>query len=206
MAISIMKLGLITALAFGPRAAWAGECPAGAAPFPGDMANSGRQQYANLFDISYYDTYKVIHYSDTLGTYKSSHSTKAGERIPDIVLWQCGTTRPSLGSPGIDDASARYFEIPIQKATLPLAISLPQFELLSVTEKIYAMDFSYVSSACAQLMEECVPSLHVTKDDENYSAIAAVEPGSVVFTDSFGQTATNTDWDVGTRAASILRS
>jgi len=196
MVFSIQKLVFIVALALSPRAASAGECPAGAAPFPSDMANSGRQQYANLFDISYYDTYKVIHYSDTLGTYNSFHPTKAGERIPDIVLWQCGTTKPSFGSTGIDDAFARYFEIPIQKATLPLAVSLPQFELLSVTENIYAMDFAYVSSACAQLMEVCEPSLHVSSADENYSRIAAEEPGSVVFTDSFGTGYTNTDWDV----------
>ncbi|CAK0875539.1 unnamed protein product [Prorocentrum cordatum] len=196
MAISVQKIRLVAALALSPWVASAGECPVGAAPFPSGMASAGRQQYANLFDISYYGTYKVVHFSDTLGTYKSSHPTKANERIPDIVLWQCGTTKPAFGSPGIDDAFARFFEIPIQRATLPLAISLPQFELLSVTEKIYAMDFTYVSSACAQLMEECVPSLHVTSSDDNYSAIAAVEPGSVVFTNSFGTGYTNTDWDV----------
>ena len=193
MALSTQKLGLVAVLALSPLAALAGDCPPGAAPFPSNMSNSGRQQYANLFDISYYNTYKVIHYSDTLGNYTSNHP-KANERIPDIVLYQCGTTQPSFGSPGIDDAFARYFEIPIQKATLPWSGPLPHFELLSTTETIYAMDFSDVSSACAQLMEECVPSLHITRFDEDYATIAA--NNSVVFTGPLAIGFTNTDWDV----------
>lgn len=179
-------------LAICQRAVLATDCPAGAAPFPSDLANTGTVQHANLFSVTYHDTYKVISYSPTLSTYAASHPNKPGESIPEIVLYQCGTPKPEPTDAGISGSGVRFFEIPLQRATLPWAGALPFFELLSVTEHIFSMDFTYVSSSCAQLMEECLPSLHVSQYES--ASVAANE--SVVFTDSFGTGASHTAWDV----------
>jgi len=181
-------------LALCPRAALAGECPSGVTPFPSHLADTGTTSYANLFDVTYHGSYKVIKYSQTLSFYSSSHPTKAGEPIPEIVLYQCGTPRPEFSDKGITTSGARYFEIPIQRATIAWGGSLPFFELLSVTEAIHLIDMSSIASPCAQLLEKCMPGIHMSQYDPNFSATAS--NNSVVFTDSFGTGYSNTDWDV----------
>jgi len=175
------------------------ECPAGAKPFPTDLAGKGRVDYANLFDIHYYGTYKVITFSPTLATYKSFHPTKAGEPIPPIVLYQCGTTRPSFGDAGVSTSAIRFFEIPIRRATVAWGGALPFFEMLGVTEFIHAIDMTFISAPCAQLMEVCEPGIHMKGGADEFKAHhkrMTPSNGSVVFTDSFGTGFSNSTWDI----------
>jgi hypothetical protein len=60
----------LLALAIKPLLLLAADCPAGAKPFPASLAGSGKQDHANLFDITYHETYKVINVNPTLATYK----------------------------------------------------------------------------------------------------------------------------------------
>ena len=145
-----------------PELSLAGQCPAKAKPFPPDLVGKGKVDHANLFDITYFGSYKVITFSPTLATYKSYHPTKAGKPIPPIVLTQCGTPKPSFGDPGVVTSAARFFEIPLTRATLAWGGPLPFFEMLSLTELIHAIDMTYISSPCAQLMEICEPGIHMT--------------------------------------------
>jgi hypothetical protein len=187
------------ALAMCPQLLLAGTCPAGAKPFPPNLAGTGKVDFANLFDIDYYGTYKVITFSKTLATYKSYHPSKAGKAIPPIVLYQCGTTKPSYGDTGVSSSDVRFFEIPIPRATLAWGGALPFFEMLGVTEFIHAIDMTYISAPCTQLMEKCEPGIHMTGGStEMKSHHQAMTPsnGSVVFTDSFGTGFSDSDWDV----------
>jgi hypothetical protein len=155
--------------------------------------------FANLFDIDYHGTYKVIHFNPTLAKYKSYHPTKAGQSIPPIVLHQCGTTRPSFGDAGVMTSEARFFEIPIQRATLAWGGAVPFFEMLGVTEFIHAIDMTYISAPCTQLMEVCEPGIHMKGGSAEMKAHhqqMTAANGSVVFTDSFGTGFSDSKWDV----------
>jgi len=162
-------------------------CPVGAKPFPSSKANLGQINYANLFSITYYSNYKVIEYSSTLSSYDSGYhpeQSMKGEKIQPFVLYQCGITRrPTYSDIGISP-TARFFEIPIQKAALGWGGPLPFFELLSVTEAINLVDLSYITSPCAQLLENCTPGIHMPNSNANWSSTA--NKNEVVFTDSFG--------------------
>jgi hypothetical protein len=150
--------------------------------------------HANLFDITYYGTYKVITFSSTLAAYKSYHPTKAGQPIPPIVLYQCGTEKPQHMQ-----SDVRFFEIPIQRATLAWGGALPFFEMLGLTKFIHAIDMTYISSPCAQLIEVCEPGIHMKGGSAEFKAYhQSMTPsnGSVVFTDSFGTGFSNSVWDV----------
>eukprot|EP00401_Gymnodinium_catenatum_P074628 CAMPEP_0117503382 /NCGR_PEP_ID=MMETSP0784-20121206/24302_1 /TAXON_ID=39447 /ORGANISM="" /LENGTH=571 /DNA_ID=CAMNT_0005298699 /DNA_START=307 /DNA_END=2023 /DNA_ORIENTATION=+ len=174
-------------------------CPAGAKPFPPELAGKGRVDHANLFDIMYYGTYKVITFSSALATYKSYHPTKAGEPIPPIVLYQCGTTKPSFGDSGVMTSDVRFFEVPIPRATLASGGALPFFEMLGVTDFIHAIDMTYISAPCAQLMEVCEPEIHMKGGSNEFKAhhqYMSSSNGSVVFTDSFGTGFSNSTWDI----------
>jgi len=190
---------VVLTLALCPQLLLAGDCPAGAKEFPADLSGAGRVDYANLFDITYYGTYKVITFSETLATYKSYHPTKAGEPIPPIVLHQCGATKPSFGDAGVSTSEARFFEIPIQRATLAWGGALPFFEMLGVTEFIHAIDMTFISAPCTQLMEECEPGIHMdggSAEMQAYHQDMSLSNGSVVFTDSFGTGFSDSTWDV----------
>jgi hypothetical protein len=148
------------------------------------MASQGKINYANLFSITYNDSYKVIEYSPTLSTYNSGYhpdNSMKGQAIPPLVLYQRGTQPPNLSD--VLNAT-RFFEIPIQKAALGWGGALPFFELLSVTEAISLIDLSYISSPCAQLLEECTPGIHMSSSNANWSSTAS--ESEVVFTDSWG--------------------
>jgi len=189
----------LLALAVCPPLLLAADCPAGAKPFPPDLAGKGRVDYANLFDITYYGTYKVITFNPTLASYQSYHPTKAGEPIPPIVLHQCGATKPSFGDAGVRTSKARFFEIPLKRATLAWGGPLPFFEMLGLTEFIHAIDMTYISSPCAQLLEVCEPGIHMRGESAEMKAhhqYMTPSNGSVVFTDSFGTGFSNSTWDV----------
>jgi len=188
----------VLALAMCPQLLQAA-CPAGAKPFPTNLADSGRVPYANLFDITYHGTYKVIEFNQALATYKSYHPSKSGQPIPPIVLYQCGTTKPSFGDTGITTSDARFFEIPIPRATLAWGGALPFFEMLGVTEFIHAIDMTYISAPCAQLMEKCEPGIHMKGGSAEMKAhhqYMTNSNGSVVFTDSFGTGFSDSKWDI----------
>jgi hypothetical protein len=188
----------LLALAIGPQQLLAASCPTGAKPFPPKLAGSGRVNHANLFDITYHNNYKVITFNPTIATYQ--HWTKSGNFIPPIVLYQCGTTKPSHGDDGVNSSEApRFFEIPIQRATLAWGGALPFFEMLGVTESIHAIDMTYIVSPCAQLMEECDPGIHLTGGSNEFKAhhkYMTPSNVSVVFTDSFDTGFSDSTWDV----------
>lgn len=190
---------MLLALAGCPQPAAAGECQAGAKPFPTDLVNKGIQAHANLFQIDYHGTYKVISFKSNLATYQSYHPSKAGQAIPPIVLHQCGTTKPSHGDAGITTSAARFFEIPIPRASLAWGGPVPFFEMLGLTEFVHAVDMTYVSAPCTQLMEQCSPSLHMKGGSAAFKAhhqFMTPANGSVVFTDSFGTGFSDSAWDV----------
>jgi len=162
-------------------------CPVGAKSFPSSKANLGKINYADLFSITYYSNYKVIEYSPTLSSYNSGYhpeQSMKGKQIQPFVLYQCGITRrPTYSDVGISP-SARFFEIPIQKAALGWGGPLPFFELLSMTEAINLIDLTYITSPCAQLLENCTTGIHMQNTNANWSSTA--KKSDVVFTDSFG--------------------
>jgi len=58
---------------------------------------------------------------------------------------------------------------------------------------------TYISSPCAQLMEECDASIHMKGGSDEFKAYhqyLVPENGSVVFTDSFGTGFSDSSWDV----------
>jgi len=173
-----------------------GDCPPGAKPFPSSLVGAGKISYANMFDIAYYDTYKVVTFSETLSKYRPSHPEASwqGQNIPPLVLYQCGTTRPSFGDDGITTSELRFFEIPVQKAAIGWTGPVPFFELLSVTETIGTIALTYVSSPCMQLLEECTPGVHVPNRDPNWATNAS--SNDVVFTDSWGTGWAGPDKDI----------
>ena len=186
----LLRYEAFLAFALCPQLLEAAACPAGAKPFPAHLSGSGNVSFANLFDIDYHGTYKVIHFHPTLAKYNSYHPTKAGQSIPPIVLHQCGTTKPSFGDAGVMSSDARFFEIPIPRATLAWGGPLPFFEMLGVTEFIHAIDMTYISAPCTQLMEVCEPGIHMKGGSAEMKAhhdYMTAANGSVVFTDSFGQ-------------------
>mmetsp|Transcript_97916 Transcript_97916/g.210018 ORF Transcript_97916/g.210018 Transcript_97916/m.210018 type:complete len:538 (-) Transcript_97916:97-1710(-) len=193
----------LLALAIYPQLLLAADCLPAAKASPAALAGTGKVDFANLFDITYYSTYKVITFASTLATYKSYHPTKAGQPIPPIVLYQCGTTKPAFGDPGLDSnlvsLETRFFEIPIQRASLSWGGALPFFEMLGLTEYIQKIDMTYISAPCVQLMEVCEPGIHMTGGSDEFKAHhQAMTPsnGSVVFTDSFGTGFSDSSWDV----------
>jgi len=188
---------LLTILALCLQPTWSSTCPTGARPFPSNFVNRGKINYANLFSITYYDTYKVVEYSSTLSKYSSSwhpETSLKGKNIPPFVLYQCGLSRrPTYSDKGISQ-SARFFEIPIRKAALSSGGPLPFFELLSVTEAINLIDLSYITSPCAQLLEYCTPGIHMKTSNATWSSTAS--NGDLVFTDSFGTGWAGPDKDI----------
>jgi len=114
-------------------------------------------------------------------------------------LYQCGTTKPSYGDTGVETSKARWFEIPIPRATLAWGGALPFFEMLGLTEFIHAIDMTYISAPCAQLMEVCEPGIHMKGESNEMMAhhkYMTPSNGSVVFTDSFGTGFSNSTWDI----------
>jgi iron complex transport system substrate-binding protein len=115
------------------------------------------------------------------------------------VLYQCGTTKPSTGDAGLKTSGARFFEIPLQKASLSWGGALPFFEMLGVAKFIHAIDMTYISSPCMQLMEKCEPGIHMKGGSEEFKKHhqdMTSADGSVVFTDSFGTGFSDSKWDV----------
>jgi len=170
-------------------------CPADAKPFttPAAAAQTGVVSLADLFTVTYYSTYKVVRYSNTLGIYKLGWPNGGGGRIPDLVLYQCGTDMPTTANNGVTDG-AYFFEIPIQRAALPFSGPLPFFEMLSVMGTIGQIDMRYVSSPCAQLLEVCTPGIHESTSSSNWSTHVA--DADAVFTDSWGSGFSNSSRDV----------
>ena len=114
-------------------------CPANAAPFtkPSDIGDAEVVRYANLFDIKYHETYKVIQYNPTLAKYQNSWQDPSmrGQKIRDIVLYQCGTTPPTSSFNDVPE-DALFFSVPVEKVALGWGGTLHFWELLSVTQSI----------------------------------------------------------------------
>ncbi|CAE7293791.1 unnamed protein product [Symbiodinium natans] len=163
-----------------------GDCPSWGKPFPSNLAGLDKISYADFFDVTYYDQYKVLEYSPVLSMYSSTwHPDPAlkGTSVPPIVLYQCGTTKPTTSSPGVP-SNARFFEIPVKKATVGSAVPLPFMELLGVTQSIDLLDISLTSSPCMQLMAQCFPEMHMKTSNATWSTRA--NQTDLLFTDAFG--------------------
>mmetsp|Transcript_48743 Transcript_48743/g.89916 ORF Transcript_48743/g.89916 Transcript_48743/m.89916 type:complete len:516 (-) Transcript_48743:104-1651(-) len=182
-------------MALSPLCTLADTCPAGAKAFttPAAASASGEITLADLFTVTYYSTYKVVSYSNTLGVYKGGWPNGAGGLIPDLVLYQCGTDMPTTANNGVTDG-AYFFEIPIQRAALPWTGVLHFFEMLSVTEAIGQIDMRYISSPCGQLLEVCTPGIHESTSSSNWRTHVA--DADAVFTDSWGSGFSNSSRDV----------
>jgi hypothetical protein len=174
-----------------------GGCAAGAKEFAQDpgVSTSGDVSYASLFSVSYHSTYKVVKYDPVLSKYKSSwpEASQRDTDIPDLVLYQCGTTKPTLSHNGISE-HARFYEIPLKSIALPWTGVLPFVEMLSATEAISLIDLTYITSPCAQLLEMCTPGIHSSIYGANWSSSS--QNAEVVFTDSFGTGWSNSSRDV----------
>eukprot|EP00971_Amphidinium_carterae_P069702 1379458-Amphidinium_carterae.1 len=54
-----------------------------------------------------------------------------------------------------------FFSVPIERAAVANPwVQLHFLELLSVTEQIKAIDMTFITSPCQQLLEVCNPSIH----------------------------------------------
>jgi len=168
-------------------------CPAGAKPFATPAADA--QVQSDLFTVTYYSTYKVVKYSGTLGQYKSGwpNVNERGAQIPDLVLYQCGTDKPTTSQTGVTDG-AHFFEIPIQRAALPWTGAMHFFEMLSLTGAISQIDMSYITSPCAQLLEVCTPGIHASAYSNSWTTHVA--SADAIFTDSWGVGFSNSARDV----------
>ena len=192
-------------------------CPANAAPFtkPSDIGDAEVVRYANLFDIKYHETYKVIQYNPTLAKYQNSWQDPSmrGQKIRDIVLYQCGTTPPTSSFNDVPE-DALFFSVPVEKVALGWGGTLHFWELLSVTESIQTIDMSYITSPCTQLLEVCTPGIHekiasygfLSEDWNN-----ATKEAEVIFSSSFGEGNTNSSskdvvWDVSLDSGLMARA
>jgi len=186
---------LATCVLLIPRTA-ADPCPANAAPFtlPSQITEAEQVKHSTLFSVQHYSTYKVISFANTL-LFKSGwpDASMRGQPIPDLVLYKCGTERPSTVFNGVSE-DAMFFSIPIERAALAFSGVLHFFELLSATAQINAIDMTYVSSPCQQLLEMCNPNIHAPSWHEAWDEIA--NDSTAVFTNSFGPGATNSSRDV----------
>ena len=163
-----------------------GDCPSWGKPFPSNLAGLDKISYADFFDVTYYDQYKVLEYSPVLSMYSSTWHPDAalkGTSVPPIVLYQCGTTKPTTSSPGVP-SNARFFEIPVKKATVGSSVPLPFMELLGVTQSIDLLDISLTSSPCMQLMAQCFPEMHIKTSNATWTARA--NQTDLLFSDAFG--------------------
>ncbi|KAL9139330.1 putative tandem protein 11 [Amphidinium carterae] len=178
-----------------PRTA-ADPCPANAAPFtlPSQITEAEQVKHSTLFSVQHYSTYKVISFANTL-LFKSGwpDASMRGQPIPDLVLYKCGTERPSTVFNGVSE-DAMFFSIPIERAALAWTGVIHFFELLSLSEKINAIDMTYISSPCQQLLEVCNPSIHAPSWHETWDE--TVNTSTAVFTDSWGTGATNSFRDL----------
>eukprot|EP00971_Amphidinium_carterae_P119334 2363696-Amphidinium_carterae.1 len=115
-------------------------CPANAAPFtlPSQITAGEQVKYSTLFSVQHHSTYKVISFTDSL-LFKSGwpDASMRGQPIPDMVLYKCGTERPTTALTGVS-ADAMFFSIPIERAALAWIGVIHFFELLSLTEQINA--------------------------------------------------------------------
>ena len=194
-AVLLSLLGLHASLP-----ARAGSCPPNAAPFnrPDALSEAEQVRYSDLYSVSYYNTYKVIKYVETKTLLKANwpgwpNPAQVGKSPPNIVLYECGTTPPSSSFPDVTE-DAQFFSVPIERAALPWTGMLHFFEMLSLTEAIHAIDMTYASSPCMQLLEVCTPGIHAKSGTLTWKNAAA--GADVVFSDSWGSGAINTSADV----------
>ncbi|CAE6940144.1 unnamed protein product [Symbiodinium microadriaticum] len=183
------RAALLMALGLKPAA---GDCPSWGKPFPSNLAGLDKISFANLYDVTYYDQYKVIEYSATLAQYHPSWHPEAslrGTRVPPMVLYQCGTTKPTTSMPGVP-SDARFFEIPVKNATVGWGGPLAFIELLGVSQSIDMVDIRTISSPCMQLLEVCYPETHIPTSLPDWSAnpewTNRASRTDVVFTDASG--------------------
>ena len=106
-----------------------------------------------------------------------------------MVLYQCGTTKPTTDMPGVP-SNARFFEIPVKNVTVGWGGPLAFIELLGVSQSIDLVDISAISSPCMQLLEVCYPETHIATSLPDWSAnpewMTRASRTDVVFTDTFG--------------------
>lgn len=191
-------------------------CPANAAPFtkPSDIGDAEVVRYANLFDIKYHETYKVIQYNPTLAKYQNSWQDPSmrGQKIRDIVLYQCGTTPPTSSFNDVSE-DALFFSVPVERVALAYGGSLHFWELLSITESIQTIDMSYITSPCTQLLEVCTPGIH--EKIASYGLLSeawnnATREAEVIFSTGFGEGNTNSSrdvvWDVSLDSGLMARA
>eukprot|EP00439_Symbiodinium_sp_Y106_P013169 s2246_g1.t3 len=170
----------------------AGDCPSWGKPFPSNLAGLDKISFANLYEVTYYDQYKVVEYTASGRPYDGQWHPEAsvrGTRVPPMVLYQCGTTKPTTDMPGVP-SNARFFEIPVKNVTVGWGGPLAFIELLGVSQSIDLVDISAISSPCMQLLEVCYPETHIPESLPDWSAnpewMTRASRTDVVFTDTFG--------------------
>ncbi|CAE6971033.1 unnamed protein product [Symbiodinium sp. CCMP2456] len=183
------RAALLMALGLKPSA---GDCPSWGKPFPSNLAGLDKISFANLYDVTYYDQYKVVEYTAAGRPYHASFHPETSLRntsVPPMVLYQCGTTKPTTGMPGVP-SNARFFEIPVKNVTVGWGGPLAFIELLGVSQSIDLVDISAISSPCMQLLEVCYPETHIPESLPDWSAnpewMTRASRTDVVFTDTFG--------------------
>lgn len=191
LVLSFMALNLLpTTLA---------SCPANAAPFlvPNDISEAEAIRYANWFEVKYHSTYKVIQFNPTMAKYQNWYQIPElkGQKIPDVVLYQCGTIPPTNSFNDVPE-DALFFSVPIERAALGWGGMLHFWEMLSVTENIHAIDMAYITLPCTQLLEVCTPGIHADAPSTGAAVNAdwnsATAGADEVFGNSFGEGFTNT--------------
>ena len=126
-------------------------------------------------------------------TYSSTYKYVVNSRSGDtFLLYQCGTTAPSLTSLGYANTT-KVFAVPLQGVSTGLTPTFSFLELLGVRSKIKYIDPTYVVSPCLQKLIVCTTPILGTWNPVSTTAVAAVD---AVLTDPFGTGASNTAKDL----------
>lgn len=157
--------------------------------------------FANLFQVDYYPTYKIVHLNYTI----QASGPQNGQAIPALVLWQCGTTSPVAGtSPGVP-ADARMFSVPLNTVAVPGTVPLTYMHMLGLLNKISIIDASYVSTPCIQKAVDCGTLSHASPYSGDWSTTVGSASTSAVITDLFlTGGATNSAKDIPMAATSDM--
>ena len=94
---------------------------------------------AKRFDVTYYDTYKVVENKVSNRTY---------------VLYECGSDKPDAATDDNVPGDAVFFQVPLTSLSVSETVPFAFLEALGVADRVHDVS-PYVTSACGQKLVEC---------------------------------------------------
>eukprot|EP00242_Pyramimonas_sp_CCMP2087_P009224 CAMPEP_0198209420 /NCGR_PEP_ID=MMETSP1445-20131203/15673_1 /TAXON_ID=36898 /ORGANISM="Pyramimonas sp., Strain CCMP2087" /LENGTH=301 /DNA_ID=CAMNT_0043883191 /DNA_START=99 /DNA_END=1001 /DNA_ORIENTATION=- len=163
----------------------------------GEQTNtdSATVQFAELFEVTYYNHYKVV------------KTRVPGKASREYVLYQCGTPKPESDTFW---SNATFFRVPISKAATGGSIPAAFMEDLGLDHRLHVVDGASISSSCIlKQTSVCEGITHIsmgTTTWPDYNPNEAMmswrtelennDEIGAVFTDSFDTGASKSDKDV----------